>query len=89
MQIYIRDLLLGEIITSDVESTDTIDSIKQKIKEKNGFYKYFQILAFSNERLEDNKTLEDYKIQENSSIFLVKKLGGYVVMLYMKVIVWK
>jgi hypothetical protein len=52
-----------------VESSDTIKNIKEKIKNKAEKQK----LIFNGKKLIDNKTLEDYKIENESTIYLFHK----------------
>lgn len=48
-------------ITLEVENTDTIESVKHKILEKEGIPEGQQRLVFSGQVLEDAKTLKDYE----------------------------
>ena len=57
MQIFVRTLT-GKTVTLEVESSDTIENIKQKIQEK----------------VEDGRTLADYNIQKESTLHLVLRL---------------
>jgi ubiquitin len=71
--------LSGKTITMDVCDTDTIQSLKEKISEKEGIPVDQQRLVFSGKQLEDNQTIKDYNISENgvpSTIHLVLRLRG-------------
>jgi hypothetical protein len=57
-----------------VESSDTIKSIKEKIKNKEGIIPEKQKLIFNRKNLVDNKTLEDYKIENESTFYLFHKI---------------
>ena len=71
MQIFVRLNITGEkIITLEVEPTDSIESIKEKIQDKEGILINQQVLYFSNKKLENGKTLSDYNIQKESTIKL-------------------
>jgi hypothetical protein len=53
-------------ITLEVKENDTIEEIKKKYLLKEGTPINKQRYFFQNEMLEDNKTLKDYNIKENS-----------------------
>jgi hypothetical protein len=60
----------GEVITFDVEYSDTIASLKTAIKESEGIQVYQQSLFFAGELLGDSKTFADIGISEGATINL-------------------
>jgi len=75
MQIYVKTIT-GKSVPLGVELSDSIANIKAKVYEKEGVNPEIQNLIFSAKKLENDKTLADYEITGESTIYLVITIRG-------------
>lgn len=69
-QIFVKTLT-GRTITLRARASDSINSLKEQILNKEGFPVDLQMLLFSGKQLENNKTLSDYNIGKESTLHLI------------------
>jgi hypothetical protein len=70
MQIFTRNLtpLGSRIVTLDVDSSDSIENVKQKNQDKLGYLPPDQFLFYASTLLPDGRTLADYGIGSESAV---------------------
>ncbi|KAI2512900.1 hypothetical protein MHU86_1446 [Fragilaria crotonensis] len=79
MRIFIKNMInTMNIITLDVEASDSIENVKTMIHEVSGYFPESQLLFFKGTKLEDSRNLVSYGIKEDSTLHLVLELRGMI-----------
>ena len=85
MLIFVEITGAGKTITMEVEGSDSIENVKNKLVDKEGIPYTEQHLSFAGRALEDGVTLNEYNIRSESTLQLVQRLCGGMIILKVKV----
>jgi ubiquitin C len=78
MQIFVKTLT-GKTITLDIDFSDLIKNVKNKIQDKEGIPSDDQKLLFLGKTLDSQRTVEYYNIKQASTLNLMLRLDGGMV----------
>ncbi len=75
MHVYVQ-FPTGNITALEVEASDSLENVKQKIQDKLGIPADVQRLIFGSNSLEDGRTLVNYNITNGATLLLTPHLRG-------------
>lgn len=85
MQIFAKSVT-GKTITLEVEPCETVDSVKDKIFDKESIPSDAQRLVFEGRQLHDDLTLADCNIMKESTLHVLLRLRGGIIQPYLKML---
>ncbi|KAK9462262.1 ubiquitin-like protein 1 [Lipomyces oligophaga] len=68
--------LTGKEIEMDIEPTDKVQRIKERVEEKEGIPPSQQRLIFGGKQMADDKSATDYNLEGGATLHLVLALRG-------------
>ena len=88
MQIFVKSLG-GRTLAIDVQPHDTVAALKDKIYARDGVRQTQQRLVFAGKNLDDTRTLTSYDIQKESTVWVVTRLVGGAMQIFVKALTGK
>ena len=76
MHIFVKALTSDPFTLVDVKPSDCVGDVKRMIEERTRVPPVGQRLIFASKQLEDDRTLSDYGIHDESTLYLVLRLRG-------------
>jgi ubiquitin C len=73
--IFIKNLN-GKSIVINIDANETVESLKQKVQDKEGVSPNQQRIIYAGKQLENGRILSDYNIQKEATLHLVLRLTG-------------
>ena len=75
MQIFVQTLS-GKTVTLEIDGSDTIESTKRKIEDKDGLPTYYQSLVYGGREMQNEKTLQDYQVGKASTLRMYLRISA-------------
>ena len=75
IQVFVKSLT-GKTVAIEMEHAGTVAELKRKVHVKEGIAVDQQRLVYAGKQLEDERTIEDYGIGNETTIHLVLRLRG-------------
>jgi hypothetical protein len=75
MEIFVKTFT-GKTIILEVEASDTLENVKLQIQDKEEITLENQVLTFDDKILENGRTIADYNIQKESTLYLTESTLG-------------
>ena len=69
----------GRTVSLEVQPTETVESVKKQLQERENVDSYNQRLVFAGKELEDNELLSSYPISEEATVEMLFKIAGGVI----------
>ena len=75
MQIFVQTLS-GKTVTLEIDGSDTVESTKRKIEDKDGLPTYYQSLVYGGREMQNGKTLQDYQVGKASTLRMYLRISA-------------
>ena len=69
----------GRTVSLDVAPTETVESVKKQLQERENVDFYNQRLVFAGKELEDKELISSYPISEEATVEMLFKIAGGVI----------
>lgn len=75
MEIFVK-VPSGKTLSVMVERSDTVGSVMEKVRDREGVPLDRQRVVYARKQLEDGRTLAEYNVMEKSALCVILRLGG-------------